>query len=264
MQNLATNPVRESLDNNESVVGTVAKQPSPAMIELFGEIGLDFAFIDLEHGGPSPFNSEFLESLWRGAVIGGVEPLVRLPSGDPPLVRRVLDTGIRSIIIPRVTSGQEVQEAVKASRFQYEDSPGERGFVSGCQANMWGAELDDYLETSDSTSLVGVIIETAEAVDNIQDILSVPNLGFVFIGRRDLTISLGHRNDIHHSDVEEAVSKVHSASMNAGVPIGTVASEPSEARSKVGKGYQIILNGYEFDAIRSYYSRWLDEYYLQD
>lgn len=256
---LERNPLRERLERGNVALGAVAKNPSPMLVEVYGNIGLDFAFIDLEHGGPSPFNSYHLEHLWRAARLGEIEPLVRIPSGDPPLVRRILDTGIRSLLIPRVKTADDVRAAVEASRFEYGDAPGERGFVSGCQANRWGRDLDGYLDRQDETVLVGVIIETVAAVDNLEEILSVPELGFAMIGHRDLTISLGHRSEVDHPEVQEVVERIRSACIDADVPVGKVPADPADTRAAIDDGFQFFLLGYELDAIREYFGEWVDD-----
>lgn len=258
VNDLATNPLREALEAGETAVGAVAKVPSPTLVEVYGDVGLDFAFVDLEHGGPSPYDSYFLESVWRGAALGGVEPLVRLPSGDPPLIRRVFDTGIRSVLVPQVETAREVRGAVEASRFEYDGAPGRRGYVSGCQANAWGRDRDGYLDRQDETALVGAIVETAAAVDNIEEIASVPDLGFVFVGRRDLTVSLGHRDEVDHPEVQAAVETVRDACLDASVPVGKVATTPDGATDAVESGYQLFLTGYELDAVREFFGSWLD------
>jgi 2-dehydro-3-deoxyglucarate aldolase len=258
VNNLDHNPLRDALKSDEPAVGAVAKVPSPTLIEVYGDIGLDFAFVDLEHGGPSPYDSDFLEHVWRAAAIGGIERLVRLPTGDPPLVRRVFDTGVRSVLVPRVETAAEVRAAVEASRFEYDGAPGERGFVSGCQANAWGSDLDGYIDRQDDTALVGVIVETAAAVENIEAIVAVPDLGFVFVGRRDLTVSLGHRGEVNHPDVAAAVETVREECLAADVPLGGVAATPEEARAAVDSGFRLLLTGYELDAVRDYFGRWLD------
>lgn len=254
------NPLRETLERGDSAIGAVAKVASPTLIEVYGEIGLDFAFVDLEHGGQSPFDSDYLEHLYRAAIIGEIEPLVRLPSGDPPLVRKVLDTGVRSVIVPRVKTAEEVRRTVEASRFDYDGGPGERGFVSGSQASMWGRYLDGYLDRQDDTALVGVIIETAEGLENVEEILSVPELGFAFVGHRDLTVSLGHRTDVDHPEVRAAADRVLEAARDAGVPVGRVASDPDDARAGVERGFQFFLVGYELHAVREVFGRWVSEF----
>ena len=248
------NPLRETLESGGAAIGAVVRSGSPILVEVYGEVGLDFAFVDLEHGGQSPFDSDGLEHLHRAATVGGIEPLVR----------KVLDTGVRSVIVPRVKTAEEVRRTVEASRFDYDGGPGERGFVSGGQASAWGRDLDGYLDRQDDTALVGVIVETAEALANVEEILSVPDLGFVFVGHRDLTVSLGHRSDVDHPEVRAAVDRVLEAALDAGVPVGRVASDPADARAGVERGFQFFLVGYELHAVREVFGRWVSEFHGED
>jgi 2-dehydro-3-deoxyglucarate aldolase len=80
---LERGPHRKTVDRGDVALDAVAKNPSPMLVEVYGDIELGFAFVDLEHGGPSPYDSEYLEQLRRAARYGGIEPSVRTPSGTP-------------------------------------------------------------------------------------------------------------------------------------------------------------------------------------
>jgi len=96
------NGFRRALEAGETVLGASAATFSPTVIETLGAVGLDFVWLDFEHGGPSPWDATVFEELTRAAEAGDIELLVRLPKPDPPLVRKVLDAGVRTILIPRV------------------------------------------------------------------------------------------------------------------------------------------------------------------
>lgn len=254
------NSLRNELENGNATAGAVTKAGSPLLVRVLGDTGMDFVFVDLEHGGMSPLDSTHLEELVRAAKLADVELLVRLPSGDPPLIRKVLDTGVQNLLIPRVRTAAEVRRVVEASRFEYDGSVGRRGFVTGCQANSWGQDLDGYLNREDETTLVGVIVETRSAFENLDEILDVPELGFVFIGQRDLTVSLGHRQEVGHPEVQATVEEIRSKCISAGVPVGKGASDPAAARAAVENGYQLFLTGYDIDAVRDVFREWTDAF----
>jgi 2-dehydro-3-deoxyglucarate aldolase len=143
----------------------------------------------------------------------------------------------------RVTTADDLRTVVGASRFQYEDDAGQRRFVRGCQANVWGRDPDGYLDRQDDTVLIGSITETAVAAGSPGEILDVPVLGFAFIGRRDLAVSLGHRNDVEHPEVAETLERVRTACPDAGGPGGRVPGAPSDARAATDAGLQLFLWG---------------------
>jgi len=107
------------------------------MVEVYGELGLDFVWLDYEHG-ENPYDVSELEHLSRAAAQSGIELLVRVPEASSPLIHRPLDTGIRSILMPRVSTAREVRQAVEASRYAYDGDVGKRGFASS-RSGDWGA-----------------------------------------------------------------------------------------------------------------------------
>lgn len=100
------------------------------------------------------------------------------------------------------------------------------------------------------------MVETASAVENLEEILAVPDLGFALIGHRDLTHSLGHGEAVDHPDVTEATERIRDACLDAGVPVGRAAADPEDARAAIDEGYQLVLGGYEFHAVRQVYGEW--------
>lgn len=243
------NRFRESIEADEVVLGARAATFSPAVVELYGGLGLDFVWLDFEHAGPSPWDSTVFEELTRAAEAGDIELLVRLPSGDPPLVRKVLDAGVRNLLVPRVEAVDEVRAAVEATRFVYDGGPGQRGAASG-RSSAWGT-ASDYLATEDAAVCLGVMIEKREAVERLDDILSVPELGFVFVGPGDLSVQLGHPGEKGHPEVVETIDRVRDAALDAGVPIGRIAHDPTGARDAIEAGYRIVRIGGELEATRA-------------
>ncbi|WP_435075148.1 HpcH/HpaI aldolase family protein [Halorubrum sp. HHNYT27] len=251
-----TNDLAATLDDGNVAFGILDNTYSPTLMEFYGELGLDFVWIDLEHGGPDPWNAGQIEDLLRAAERTDVEPLVRLPSTDPTLVRKSLDLGVRSLFLPRVETAEEVRDAVRSARFRYEDGPGDRGLASP-RASRWGL-ADEYVATSDDETLVGVTIETKESVENIDDILAVPELGFVFIGPFDLSVALGCPGEIDHPDVQDAVETVRSAAVDAGVPVGGLGFGMDDVNEKAANGYQMVNLGSTTGAIKQTVTGWFD------
>ena len=257
-QDQRTNDLRDTLDADEVALGVLDNTYSPTLVEFYGELGIDFVWIDLEHGGPSPRDGERLEELLRAADATGTELLVRLPEPDPGLVRKALDAGVRNLFISRVENSEEVRRAVRGSRFEYDGGPGDRGLANP-RASRWGT-TDDYARTEDEETLVGVTIENETAVENIDEILDVPDLGFAFIGPLDLSVSLGHPGEPNHAEVEEAVETVRSASVDAGVPVGGLGFGMDDVNEKANSGYQLLNLGSTTGALKGVVTSWFDQY----
>ena len=244
-----SNSFRRTIENDGVVFGARSSTFSPTVVELYGELGIDFVWLDFEHMGPSPHDSTVFEELTRAAEIGGTELFVRLPTGDPALIRKVLDAGVRNVFVPRVDTAEEVREAVEASRFVYDGGPGERGMASG-RSRTWG-NADDYIATEDEEVCLGVMIEKTSAVDDLDDILSVPELGFVFIGPSDLSVQMGHPTDKSHPDVVEQIDEIRKACQSAGVPTGVIANDPASVEEAIDDGHQIIRMGGDLASVQS-------------
>ncbi|WP_440763452.1 HpcH/HpaI aldolase family protein [Natronorubrum sp. DTA7] len=253
-----TNLLRRTLEDDAVALGILENTYSPTLVEFYGELGLDFVWIDLEHAGPSPFDGDRLEDLLRAATVTGTELLVRLPEPDPGMIRKVLDAGVRTLFVSRIETAEEVRRAVEASRFEYDGDPGKRGFASP-RASRWGT-TDDYAGTEDDEVVVGVTIENPTAVANIEDILAVPELGFVFAGPLDLAVSLGHPGEPTHEAVEEQIEEIREAALEADVPLGGLGFGMDDVNEKAASGYQMLNLGSTTGALQGVVRSWLNEY----
>lgn len=252
------NSVRETVERGNVVFGARARTNVPSFVDVYGQMGFDFVFIDTEHTGDSPLDSPRLQQFARAADAADTEILVRLTSGEPAVIRKVLDAGIRNLVVPRVETADEVRRAVKASRYTYDGSAGERG-IGGAYPNDWGADFVDYPTRQDESVFVGALIENRTAVANIEEILSVPELGCVFLGPADLSISFGHPMEPDHPEVEAALERTWDAAADAGIPVGTFASSTEAATAHLEKGATLVQLGDEFAAAREILGGRLEE-----
>jgi 2-dehydro-3-deoxyglucarate aldolase len=246
---IGSNEVRELLEADDVPLGAAAITGSPAVVELLGEMGHDFVWLDLEHGAGSPYNARTTERRARAADAAGTELLVRVPSPDPAVIRKVLDTGVRNVLVPRVETAAEVRRAVEAGYFAYDGDVGERGF-SLARANQYGEDMAGYATAEDDAVLVGAMIENERAVRNVEEILSVPSLGFVFVGPSDLSVSAGHAGNPGHPDVQEQIDRVLDAAAEAGVPVAGIVLGEAEPRAMIDRGYRMLAVGSDVGAIR--------------
>jgi len=246
------NGLRRALERDEVVVGAACATFSPTVIETFGDVGLDYVWLDFEHGGPSPYDSTVFEELTRAAEAADIELLVRLPAPDPPLVRKVLDAGVRTILIPRIETAAQLRPAVEAAYFSYDGDVGDRGVGVG-RSGEWAGYVDSFVGGEDDEVLVGTMIENERAVDNIEEILAVPQLGFAFVGPADLAMSMSGGDPLAKNPeaVQEAIDRTLSACHEADVPAGRIRNDVESATAAVDAGYQIIRIGGDVSAART-------------
>jgi 2-dehydro-3-deoxyglucarate aldolase len=246
------NGLRRAIENGETVFGASAATFSPTVVETLGTIGLDFVWLDFEHSGPSPYDSTVFEELTRAAEVADIELMVRLPKPEPPLVRKVIDAGVRTILLPRIETAAELQRAVKAAYFAYDGDVGDRGVGVGRSGN-WEGYVDSFVGGEDNQVLVGSMIENEQAVQNIEDILAVPQLGFAFVGPADMAMSMSGGDPLEKSpeQVSAAIDRTLEACLDAGVPVGRIRNSAAEAQAAVDAGYQIVRIGGDLSAVRS-------------
>lgn len=244
------NIIRSKLEGDETVLGARIRSISTTLLQVLGQAKVDYGYIDLEHAGFSPYDSQKLEHLQMAAEKAGIGLIVRIPDSKPAMIRKVLDAGIRTIVVPRVESVQEVEAVVRASRYSYNGQPGKRG-LGTAPVNDWGVRPKGFTEQEDEKTLVGVMVETESAVENIQQITSVPELGFVKIGASDLSVSLGYSQDYENEVVLDTINEIEQTCYNNKIPIGRGVSSLQEAKKAIGNGYRLVEVGGDVGALRS-------------
>lgn len=118
------NDLGATRDDRAVALGIRDNADSPTLVELYGALGVDFVWVDLDHGVLDRWDASRVEDLLRAAERTDVELLVRLPNTDPTLVRKALDVGGRKVFVPRVETADGVRDAVRSARFRSDDGPG--------------------------------------------------------------------------------------------------------------------------------------------
>ena len=166
-------------------LGTWLMAAAPATAEALGHAGFDFLVVDMEH---VPIDVPDLAHILRAIGTTPAEPLVRLAWNDQVLIKRVLDVGAPTIMLPFV---QTVAEAEAAVRFAKYPPAGIRGVAAVHRASRFGAAADYLKQANEETSVI-VQLETPEAIDLLPKIAALPGIDAVFVGPGDLAASMGH------------------------------------------------------------------------
>lgn len=199
-------------------VGTFMNINHPRLIELCGYTGYDFVIIDAEHG---PADPETTENLVRAAELTGVTPLARIGQNVRQFILRYLDTGIMGAQIPMVNTKEDAEAVVQYCKYPPE---GIRG-LAAVRAARYGVmeSFPEYVEKANEEMMVIVQVETMQAVDNLQQILSVPGIDVVFVGPTDLASSMGYSGQFNRPEVQNLLHRVLREIREAGVAPGTLA-----------------------------------------
>jgi len=224
------NTAKQKIKAGEAVIGFSMDFASSFIVELLGKCGFDFVYFDCEHG---PMSEEACEHMIRAAEFVGLTPMVRVPSYEPHVILRFLDLGAMGIIIPHCNTKQAAQAAVKAVKYPPE---GERG-IGSRPVSLSGISMADYVKEANKETLIIVMIEDPVAIDNLSEILKVDGLDVLFIGRGDLSLSMGVPGQMDDFKIKEAVNKMITQVRASGKAVGVGAMDVRKPES-----YKQLLN----------------------
>lgn len=196
--------LRKKVLAGECVYGTMIRQArDPGAPVIFGAAGYDFFFIDMEHGN---YNMETVADLIRGAKSAGIAPIIRVPHLETFFISRVLDAGAEGIMVPMTSTKEQAEAIVRYSKY----TPlGQRGFgTQSGQTDYKPLKATEFMKEANEHTLIIAQIETREAIENIDPILSVEGIDVGLIGPNDLSISLGIPDQMNSEILIKAFDKV--------------------------------------------------------
>jgi 2-keto-3-deoxy-L-rhamnonate aldolase RhmA len=230
-----THGFRARLKRREPLFGTMVTLANAASAEVLAAAGFDWLFIDAEHG---PLETRELAEILQ-AVSHRTACIIRVPEGAEVPIKRALDLGAHGIIVPQVNTREQAERVVRFARYAPE---GARG-VGLARAHGYGARFREYLRDANDQIAVIVQAEHATAVDNIEDIVSVPGVDAVLVGPYDLSASLGKMGQIDAPAVVAAIRRVTDVCRAAGMPLGIFGVTAAAVQPYVAQGYTLLVAG---------------------
>ena len=211
---LPVNAFKRGLREGRPLIGLWSVLADAAVAELLGSAGFDWLCIDMEHApNELPDVQAQLQAL-RGAT---TSPIVRPPWNDMVWMKRVLDLGAQTLLIPYVQTAEEAAEAVSFVRYP---PAGRRGVAGGTRATQWG-RIPDYTRRVEEELCLLVQVESRQGLASLDAIAATPGVDGVFIGPADLSADMGHPGDPQHAEVqaaiEDAVRRIRAAGKAAGI-----------------------------------------------
>ena len=207
--------------------------PSSFSAEVMAHAGWDSLTIDMQHG---PVDYASLVPMLQAISTTDTVPVVRVPWHDPGLIMRVLDAGCYAVICPMINTSEEAEAFVGACRYPPE---GYRSY-GPYRATLYGGQ--DYTEHANETVVTMAMIETQQALDNLDEILGVQGLDAVFVGPSDLGQSLGYGpgTDRGEPEVVEAIERILAAARDHGLAAGIFTGSPEYASRMAQKGFRFV------------------------
>jgi 4-hydroxy-2-oxoheptanedioate aldolase len=221
--NLPQNQFKRALVAGRQQIGLWVSLASPYSAELVAGAGFDWLVVDTEH---SP--NEVDTTLAQLQVIAAypTSPVVRPAWNDKVLIKRHLDIGAQTLLIPYVQDAAEAEAAVAAVRFPLR---GVRGVAGVTRASQFG-RVKDYAKRAEEEICLLVQIETRAGLDNLEKIARTDGVDGVFIGPADLAAGLGHLGEQQHPEVQSAIQEGIKRIRACGKPAGILATDEASTR----------------------------------
>ncbi|MEX6505968.1 HpcH/HpaI aldolase/citrate lyase family protein [Jiella sp. M17.18] len=211
-------------------LGTWLMAAAPATAEAMGHSGFDFLVVDMEH---VPIEVADLAHILRAVGTTPAVPVVRLAWNDQVLVKRCLDAGAETIMLPFVETAEAARQAVAFAKYP---PMGVRGVAAVHRASRFGA-AGDYLKRANDETCVIVQLETPQAIGRLAEIAAVPGVDALFVGPGDLAASMGRIGEIAHPEVQAMIERAAKDAKAAGKPVGIVGPNPEMVTRFLGYGY---------------------------
>ena len=232
MPSIRINGAKQKLQNGE-VVTTISGLQSSDIIDFLGPIGFDAAWIECEHG---PVDWEALGDMTRACDLWGMASITRVNSNDPGLITRTLDRGSMGIVVPHVNSREAAEQAAQSVKY----APlGYRGMFGGRQSFGVG----DYFHQANDQTMVIVLLEEVEALANLDEILTVPDIDVFFVAPSDLSQPMGHIGNAEHPEVQRAIADAIAKITAAGKVPGTLVND-GNLEAYVQKGVRFLMTSW--------------------
>lgn len=229
---LPINTFKRNLKQRQQL-GMFSTLASPLLIEAFGACGFDWILIDTEH---SPNEMPNVVAQLQALKGMPAQPIVRPAWSDMVLIKRMLDAGAQSLLLPYIQTAEEAAAAVSYTRYP---PHGLRGVSGSSRAAAYGL-TPDYLKHAADELCVLVQIETVAGLDNLEAIAQVPGVDGVFLGPADLSASLGHLGNQRHPEVQAALDDAFARLKALGVPSGYLTTDEADAARRIEQGVAFV------------------------
>lgn len=230
------NHFKHALASGRSQIGIWSSLPSPYVSELIAGSGFDWVLLDTEHSpNDVPIVLQQLQAVAADRVSRS-HPVVRPAWNDPVLIKRYLDIGAQTLLLPFVQNAGEARAAVSAMRYA---PRGVRGMGGSMRASHFGRD-DRYVADSENELCLLVQVETQEALEQLEDIAAVDGVDGIFIGPADLSASMGYPGQPMHPAVSKAIDDAIVRIRATGKAPGILMVNEERARQCLALGAQFV------------------------
>ncbi len=240
------NALKKSLKAGDFALGTLVWDiKSRGAVHTLSQAGMDFIMICTEH---SAYNLETVVDLCDYAHAAGMTPVVRIPDLEYEHVTRLLDCGCQSLIVPHVKTGAEIQRFIELAKYHPEGKRGTAIYL-GANTEYEDVETQTAMQHANANTLLGVIIETREAVENMVEIL-IPGIDLTLVGYQDLAQSLGAPGQFNNPELLEATARVNALCHERGIATAAMVTQLDNVQATIDSGAQYLMYGTDLILLR--------------
>lgn len=240
---LIKNRFKAALKAGQRQIGLWCTIPDTNVVEMLAACGYDWLLIDTEHAAMSAVDTM---PLMQTAAAYPVSTIVRPGWNDPVEIKKLLDCGAQSLLIPFVQNAEEAAAAVAATRYPPQ---GIRGVAGTTRASRFGM-IKGYAQNASQEICVLVQAETAQAVASIEEIAAVEGVDGVFIGPADLAASMGHTGNPGHPEVRALILDAIKRLSAKSCPVGILSLDKTLLQDAADAGAQFIAIGLDLALLR--------------
>lgn len=196
--------LKASLKTGRLAIGTIISEiRNPNLAYMLAQCGYDFFIIDNEHGSYSPETVSDIIAATRGA---GISAVVRIPEISRETILKPLDCGATGLLVPLVNTADQAKEIIAQAKYP---PMGNRGIALSRPHSLYGRpEAEAYLLQANESTFIAVQAESPEAINNLEEIASIPGIDAIFVGPSDLSVGLGIPGQVTHPREVEAIEWV--------------------------------------------------------
>lgn len=226
---LPVNTFKRAIQAGQQQIGFWNSMTIPSATEILAGSGFDWLLIDAEH---APNDVAGVLGQLQAMMENATQPIVRVPENDPIVIKRYLDIGTQTFLVPMVETVEQAKALVAATRFPPD---GIRGFAGASRASRFGRVANYHRRAHEEICML-VQIETRLAVDNIEAIAAIPGIDGLFIGPGDLSSDLGHLGDQGNPAIVELIEAAIRRIVATGKPAGILTGDEALARRYMAAG----------------------------
>ena len=233
------NNLKKLLSEKASITNAWLSIPSSYLAEGAGHQGFDSVTVDLQHG---LIGFETAVTMLQAISATPAMPLVRAPSNDAEAIMHLLDAGAYGVICPMISAPEQTARFVAACRYPPQ---GKRSF-GPARGKLYGGS--DYFDRANEEIMAIPMIETVQALENIDDILAVPGVDMVYVGPNDLALDLGARPGAELEDgaTNQAIAHILERAKAAEVATGIFCGDAALAQRRLREGFDLVTPGNDF------------------